>query len=150
MYIQRKQPLAHYTWQFHDFLPFSRCLLSGEEVKQLYNKGGPESYESSEMLLVDIAVNLAMQLSFLFFSSAVTSILSISYFSFNFLSSNLSYCMHRPCRPSQYYGNRGYYMTAQRYKTSLWLLKNIILSQVSTWEEKFGLSKWSCNVLCII
>lgn len=32
-----------------------KCLLSGEEVKQLYNEGGPESYESSEMLLVDIA-----------------------------------------------------------------------------------------------
>lgn len=32
-----------------------KCLLSGEEVKQLYNEGGPESYESSEMLLVDRA-----------------------------------------------------------------------------------------------
>lgn len=32
-----------------------RCMLSGEEIKQLYSKGGPEAYESSELLLVDIA-----------------------------------------------------------------------------------------------
>ena len=31
-------------------------MLSGEEIKQLYSKGGPEAYESSELLLVDIAV----------------------------------------------------------------------------------------------
>ncbi|KAL9954938.1 hypothetical protein ACROYT_G042529 [Oculina patagonica] len=32
-----------------------RCSLSGEEIKQLYNKGGPEAYESSELLLIDLA-----------------------------------------------------------------------------------------------
>jgi len=31
-----------------------RCSLRGEEIKQLYNKGGPEAYESSELLLVDL------------------------------------------------------------------------------------------------
>lgn len=31
-----------------------RCSLSGEEIKQFYNKGGPEAYESSELLLVDL------------------------------------------------------------------------------------------------
>ena len=35
-----------------------RCSLSGDEIKQLYNKGGPEAYESSELLLVDLAVRL--------------------------------------------------------------------------------------------
>ena len=39
---------------------FSRCSLSGEEIKQFYNKGGPEAYESSEMLLIDLEVSLRM------------------------------------------------------------------------------------------
>jgi len=32
-----------------------KCSLSGDEIRQLYNKGGPEAYESSELLLVDLA-----------------------------------------------------------------------------------------------
>lgn len=39
---------------------FSRCSLSGEEIKQFYNKGGPEAYESSELLLIDLEVSLRM------------------------------------------------------------------------------------------
>lgn len=31
-----------------------RCSLRGEEIKQFYNKGGPEAYESSELLLIDL------------------------------------------------------------------------------------------------
>ena len=39
-------------------LVFLRCSLSGDEIKELYNKGGPEAYESSELLLVDLVVSL--------------------------------------------------------------------------------------------
>ena len=48
-------------------------------------------------------------------------------------------------------GYRGYYMAARRYEISLRVLKNIeILKYFSTREEKFRISKRSCNVLFII
>ena len=53
---------------------------------------------------------------------------------------------------------RGYYMATQRCKISLWVLKNISRASAAnewnifflTQEEKFGISKWPCNVLFII
>ena len=104
------------------------------------------------MLLVDIAVNLTMRSSFLFI---FLQQLHLSYHSLIFclILSAVTFQIvysHRRCAPSLCYGNRGYYMIAQRYKHFLATVEKYFRREHTRREMIFGLSKQPCNVLVII